>query len=254
MNILETKGLTKSFGGFNALSNFDVKIDEGKIHAIIGPNGAGKTTLFNLISGTLNEDCGEIQFKGTKLNGLKPNDRTALGLARTFQNIRIFGSMTLLENVMLGRHCRTRAGIIRSFLRPPFVQLREEKDIKARSEELIEFVGLSAKKELRASALPYGEQRKLEIARALATDPQLMLLDEPAAGMNQSEKEELNKLILRINQSGKTVLLIEHDMKVVMGISEIITVLNFGEKIAEGKPGEIKDNPLVVEAYLGEEG
>lgn len=249
--ILEIRDVVKYFDGFCALYDIQMNVEEGKIHAIIGPNGAGKTTLFNLISGMHDITRGEIRFKGNRLNELKPHLRAELGIGRTFQIVRLFHSMTVLENVMLGRHCRTQAGIFKTFFRFSLRELKEEKATRENALRWLEFVGLGPKAEQMAASLPHAEQRLVEIARALSLEPELLLLDEPAAGMNPKETEGINLLISRINQMGKTVMLIEHNMELVMGISEIILVLNFGEKIAEGSPSEIQDNPAVVEAYLG---
>lgn len=249
--ILEIHNVRKEYGGFCALHEVSMRVAEGRIHAIIGPNGAGKTTLFNLISGMHDITRGDIWLKGKRLNELKPHLRTQLGVGRTFQIVRLFHSMTVLENVMLGRHCRTQAGIFKTFFRFSLRELKEEKATRENALRWLEFVGLGPKAEQMAASLPHAEQRLVEIARALALEPELLLLDEPAAGMNPKETEGINLLISRINQMGKTVMLIEHNMELVMGISEIISVLNFGEKIAEGSPSEIQDNPAVVEAYLG---
>jgi branched-chain amino acid transport system ATP-binding protein len=249
--LLETRGLTKRFGGFTALNNLGLGVWRGTIHAIIGPNGAGKTTCFNLLSGILRPDGGDIFWKGERITAHRPDRIARLGVARTFQNVRLFGEMTVLENVMVGRHCRSRGGLLRLAAKVPFVPLPSESEIRRRAEEILESLGLSDLRDEPASRLPYGEQRRVEIARALALEPELLLLDEPTAGMNPVETEEMRRLISELNGRGLTILLIEHKMTIVMVISHRVTVLNFGEHVAEGRPEQIQRDPVVLEAYLG---
>ena len=253
--VIDINALTMTFGGLKAVDQVDLSVEEGEIVGLIGPNGAGKTTFFNCITGIYPPVSGDINLippgkKPDRINGLKPNKITSKGMARTFQNIRLFHNMTALENVMVGRHCRTRAGVLGAIFRGPKTRA-EEKDIVSASYTLLHNVGLGEFVNEHAKNLPYGAQRRLEIARALATDPFLLLLDEPAAGMNPQETEKLMELIETIRKIGVSILLIEHDMKLIMRISDRIIVLDHGIKIAEGNPSEIRKNPSVIEAYLG---
>ncbi len=240
------------FGGLRAIDTIDVTIEAHEIVSLIGPNGAGKTTVFNCVTGIFAPTSGEIRYRGESLVGLRPNQVTARGVARTFQNIRLFREMTVLENVMVGSHCRMKAGVAGAVFRPGAV-IKEEEEAVARALDLLRFVALEEKADLWARQLPYGDQRRLEIARAMASDPTLLLLDEPAAGMNPQETNALMELIRLIRDRGITVLLIEHHMKVVMGISDRLIVLDHGVKIAEGKPEAIREDPTVIGAYLGQE-
>jgi len=250
MTLLEVKKLTRSFGGLTAISNVDFHIDEGEIVSLIGPNGAGKTTFFNCVTGIYPPTSGTITFDGKVIGGIRPSKVAEKGISRTFQNIRLFASMTARENVMIGCHVRTKTGPLGALLRNKKSR-DEEKRIDEKAHHLLRFVGLSPRTNITAGNLPYGDQRRLEIARALATEPKLLLLDEPAAGMNPHETEGLKSLISKIRGNGISILLIEHHMKVVMSISDRVVVLDHGEKLAEGIPSEIQKNPDVIKAYLG---
>jgi branched-chain amino acid transport system ATP-binding protein len=248
--LLVARGIAKRFGGVQALSDVSFEIRKGEIYGLIGPNGAGKTTLFNVLTGIYAPDGGTFTFAGQPLAGLKPNDVAGRGIARTFQNIRLFGNLSALENVMIGRHVRTRAGVFGAMLRDARTR-REEREIEKRAFELLEYVGVAKRANDLARHLPYGDQRRLEIARALATDPKLLALDEPAAGMNATETASLKGLLDGIRRDGTTILLIEHDMKLVMAVCDRVLVLDYGKKIAEGSAAEVQADPQVIAAYLG---
>lgn len=251
MALLEANGLTKRFGGLVANQDVTVKIEEGTITAVIGPNGAGKTTFFNMVTGFYDPDDGEILFDGKSIKGLRPDQIAGRGITRTFQNIRLFKEMTALENVMVGVHSRLSAGLLGILLNTKRVKVEEEKT-RVEAYQLLEYIGIAHIANEAAGSLPYGLQRRLEIARALATNPKIILLDEPAAGMNPRETTEMTEFIRKLkSELGLTIILIEHDMKLVMGLSEYIHVLDYGRKIAEGTPEQIRSNPNVIEAYLG---
>ena len=254
MALLDVRGLSKDFGGVRAVNELDLDVEAGQIVSVIGPNGAGKTTLFNLITGLAPIDTGEVALDGHSIVGLRPSQVLELGIARTFQNVRLFPEMTVHENVMVARHCRTRSGMLRAILRPPSFR-REEAETRRRAEEALAFFGtrlVGWRMDTQARSLSYANRRRLEIARAIASDPRVLLLDEPTAGMNPHETQELTGLIRKLrDDTGIAILLIEHDMRVVKGISERVVVLDYGQKIADGTYQEVASNERVIEAYLG---
>ncbi len=248
--LLELSGIGKQFGGLHALSDVSFHIRRNEIYGLIGPNGAGKTTLFNVITGLYQLSSGEFRFNGHSYQTTKSHVLASAGIARTFQNIRLFANLTALENVMIGRHVRTKAGVLGALFRNAATRI-EEQACRMRAHELLRYVGIEKPSQTLAKNLSYGEQRRLEIARALASDPLLLALDEPAAGMNATETDDLKALLQNISKSGITVLLIEHDVKLIMGLCDRVAVLDYGRKIAEGVPEEVRNNPAVIAAYLG---
>jgi branched-chain amino acid transport system ATP-binding protein len=252
MALLEVHNISKRFGGLQAISDVGFSVHEGCIKAVIGPNGAGKTTLFNMVSGFLQPDAGSISFNGTQVHGRPPFEIAALGMSRTFQHIRLFSHMTALENIMVGRHVRSRAGFLAGMLNLPWTR-EEERDIRDRALATMEFLGIAPLAHVDATSLSYGQQRIVELARALAGEPAMLLLDEPAAGLNMRETADMARLIARIRERGVTVLIVEHDMQLVMNISDEVVVLSYGRKIADDVPRAVQNDPEVIRVYLGED-
>jgi branched-chain amino acid transport system ATP-binding protein len=250
MSLLEIQGLSKSFGGLHAVQNLEYTVESGKVHSIIGPNGAGKTTLFNIVTGVYPPSSGKALFEAQDITGLPIHRLASLGLSRSFQNLQVFYNMTVMENVMVGRHRHCRKGFLQSLLHTPSIA-RSDEEARHHAAELLAWVGLEAYATAHTNSLPYGALKRMEIARAMASEPKLLLLDEPAAGLNNIETQEIDELIRQISSRGVTVILVEHDMRLVMGVSDHILVMDHGQKLAEGSPEEIREDPNVIAAYLG---